>query len=117
MASYYYSEILELIDKFREKIKESNLKEKIESLEKECKFKKEKIIIEKENKENYEYNVKNLSLNDALSAIDHYTYIINCFGTINENATQKEKAMGAYMITKIIDLELNYFKNNFKKYK
>ena len=109
-SSYYYSEILRLIEIFREKINFSNLKFKFDLIERDLKIEKNKLIIEIEEKIKYKYNIKDLTLDEGVSAIDQYAYVIERVGNINEKGSEKEKAFRAYLIAKLINLELYFFK-------
>ena len=111
--SYYYNVALELIEIFRKKINESNLKNEFIVLEKNCKIEKDKILIEKEEKN--KNLIKNITNEEALSAIDQYTYVIENYGTPNENTPIKEKEIRAYLLSKIVNLELNFL--NYKDFK
>lgn len=112
-SSYYYNEALDLIKTFRNKINESDLKDKLLGIENNCKIEKDKILIEIEDKN--KNTIKNLSNEEALSAIDQYTYVIENYGTPNENTPIKEKELRAYLLAKLVHLELNFL--NYKDLK
>ena len=108
-SAYYYNECLDLITAFRDQINKSDLKEKFNEIEKTCLREREKIIIEnKEKLKNIKGdNFKIISAEEALYAIDNYSYVID----MSANPTSpKEKALRAYMITKLVHLEINHFK-------
>jgi len=110
-SAFYYNESLELINFFKEKIKKSELKKKFEELEKLCVLEREKIIIEIQEIQNKEKNsnssLKELTIEQAVSAIDQFSYTIDKAG---EPTCQKEKEFKSHLITKLVHLELNYFK-------
>ena len=112
-SSYYYNEILDLIKIFGNIIKESNLKNKFLDIEKNCKIEKDRILIENENKK--KSNIKNLSNEEVLSAIDQYTYVIENYGSPKENTSIKEKELRAYLLAKLVHYELNFL--NYKDLK
>lgn len=70
---------------------------------------REKIIVENEakSKKNEEDNFKVFTPEEALYAIDNYSYIIDMSGS---PTSPKEKAIRAYLITKLVHLEINHFK-------
>lgn len=115
-SAFYYNESLELINLFKEKIKKSDLKQKFEELEKLCVIEREKIIIENQtnqNNKNYSnLSFKELTIEQAISAIDQYSYTIDKAGIPK---CRKEKEFKSYLITKLVHLEINYF--NFVDYK
>ena len=100
------------------KIKNSTLGEKFTSIEKECKIEINKQIIkeiEKETPNSTTQDEKNINLDKAISAIDHFKYCIEIVGNITSSSSKYEKAMRAYFITKLVDYELkylNYINNN-----
>ena len=112
-SAYYYNEALDLIKIFRNKINESNLKNKLLDIEKICQIEKDKILIENENKQ--KSTIKNITNEEALSAIDQYTYVIENYGTPDENTPIKEKEIRAYLLAKLVHLELNFL--NYKDLK
>jgi len=87
------------------------LKKKFEELEKLCVLEREKIIIEIQEIQNKEKNsnssLKELTIEQAVSAIDQFSYTIDKAG---EPTCQKEKEFKSHLITKLVHLELNYFK-------
>ena len=109
-SAFYYNESLDLINLFREQIKKSELKKKFEELEKLCILEKEKIVIEEQTKQkrgnNNNSSLKELTIEQAISAIDQYSYTIDKAG---EPQCQKEKEFKAYLIAKLVHLEINYF--------
>lgn len=106
ISSCYYSDALDLIDIFRNKIDKSNLKSQFVTLEKNCKIGRDKLLIEIESKNNVVKN--NLSNEEVLSAIDQYSYVIENYGTPNENTPQKEKELRAYLLAKLVHFEFNF---------
>ena len=106
ISSCYYSDALDLIDIFRNKIDKSNLKSQFVTLEKNCKIERDKLLIEIENKNNVVK--KNLSNEEILSAIDQYSYVIENYGTPNENTPKKEKELRAYLLAKLVYFEFNF---------
>lgn len=108
-SAYYYNECLDLITTFRNQINKSDLKEKFDEIEKTCVKEREKIIVENEakSKKNEEDNFKVFTPEEALYAIDNYSYIIDMSGS---PTSPKEKAIRAYLITKLVHLEINHFK-------
>lgn len=113
---YYYIEALDLITIFRNKIIESNLKFKFNILETNCKIERDKLLIQKEEKN---INLKkNLNHEEVLSAIDQYTYIIEKYGVPDENSPTKEKELRSYLLAKLVNLEFNFLKiKDLKKLK
>lgn len=121
---YYIEDILDLITSFRNKIKESSLKKEFSSIEKSLEVEKDTIkakldprLIESEDKTK---NTKKILTNEeALSAIDQYTYIIDKYGIPNKNNTPiKEKELRAYILAKLVYLELNFLNHrDFEKLK
>ena len=106
-SSYYYNECLDIIRKFRNQINNSDLKEKFNEIEKICLIEKEKIVIENQTKsKNSNNNFKVLTPDQALYAIDNYSYIVE---NTWKPSSKKEKAVRAFVITKLVHLELNYF--------
>lgn len=109
-SAFYYNESLDLINLFREQIKKSDLKKKFEELEKLCILEREKIIIEEQTKQksinNNNPSLKELTIEQAISAIDQYSYTIDQAG---KPKCQKEKEFKAYLIAKLVHLEINYF--------
>jgi len=109
-SAFYYNESLDLINLFRDQIKKSELKKKFEELEKLCILEREKIIIEEQTKQkngnNNNPSLKELTIEQAISAIDQYSYTIDQAG---EPKCQKEKEFKAYLIAKLAHLEINYF--------
>ena len=106
ISSCYYSDALDLIDIFRNKIDKSNLKSQFVTLEKNCKIERDKLLIKIENKNNVVK--KNLSNEEILSAIDQYSYVIENYGTPNENTPKKEKELRAYLLAKLVYFEFNF---------
>ena len=106
ISSSYYNDALDLINIFRNKINDSNLKNQFITLENNCKIEKDKILIENENRSQVEQ--KKLSNEEVLSAIDQYTYVIENYGTPNENTPQKEKEFRAYILARLVHLEFNF---------
>ena len=116
ISSSYYNDALDLIKIFKEKIKTSNLENKLISIEKKCKIEKDKIIIENEEKD--KNTMKNLTNDEAMSAIDQYTYIIEEIGSPNETTSKREKVLRAYILQKLVYLEFNVLKyKDLKKLK
>ena len=115
-SAFYFNESLELINLFKEKIKKSDLKKKFEELEKLCVIEREKIMIENQtnqnNKNKSNLSFKELTIEQAISAIDQYSYTIDKAGIPK---CRKEKEFKSYLITKLVHLEINYF--NFVDYK
>ena len=106
ISSCYYSDALDLIDIFRNKIDKSNLKSQFVTLEKNCKIERDKLLIKIENKNNVVK--KNFSNEEILSAIDQYSYVIENYGTPNENTPKKEKELRAYLLAKLVYFEFNF---------
>jgi len=106
ISSCYYNDALDLIDIFRNKIDKSNLKSQFVTLEKNCKIERDKLLIEIESKNNVVK--KNLSNEEILSAIDQYSYVIENYGTPNENTPKKEKELRAYLLAKLVHFEFNF---------
>ena len=106
ISSCYYNDALDLIDIFRNKIDKSDLKSQFVTLEKNCKIGRDKLLIEVESKNNVVK--KNLSNEEILSAIDQYSYVIENYGTPNENTPKKEKELRAYLLAKLVYFEFNF---------
>ena len=106
ISSCYYNDALDLIDIFRNKIDKSDLKSQFVTLEKNCKIGRDKLLIEVESKNNVVK--KNLSNEEILSAIDQYSYVIENYGTPNENTPKKEKELRAYLLAKLVHFEFNF---------
>ena len=107
--SYYYDEILELMDIFKKLMEKSKFKEKFNSLRNELIFEREKL--------KFKFWPKDLTLDEAISAIDQVAYIIENFSySISRKSSSYEKSFRSYFITKLICLELTYFKNNDLNY-
>lgn len=115
----YYNESINLIQTFKDKINESKYNTELNSLENLCILERAKFLTESEKKvEKHESNIKNLTIDEAILAIDQYQYVYENLDTINEKTSRKEKEIRAYILTKIIDLELHFFTfNNFDKLK
>ena len=108
-SSFYYNECLELIRSFREQINASDLRTKFDEIEKKCLIERDKIIVENQTKStNNQQNIKQITRDEAIYAIDNYSYIIEISGIPNENTSPKEKSVRAFMITKLVHLELNF---------
>lgn len=112
--SYYYDEILELMDIFKKLMENSKFKDIFKSLRKELMFEREKL--------KFKFWTKDLTLDEAISALDQVTYIIeNISFSKSKKSLSYEKSFRAFFITKLICLELTYFQNNdlnhFKKLK
>jgi len=111
--SYYYDEILDLINDFKKKIENSHLKEKFNSIEHESKLEREKL--------KFKFWPQDLTIEEANSSIDQLSYIIeNVTYSSNKKSRLYEKNFRAFFLTKLISLKLFYIKNNdlknLKKY-
>lgn len=114
--SYYYDEILELMDTFKKlmdtfkKLMEnSKFKDIFKSLRKELIFEREKL--------KFKFWPKDLTLDEAISALDQVTYIIeNISFSKSKKSSSYEKSFRAFFITKLLCLELTYFQNNDLNY-
>jgi len=111
--SYYYDEILDLINDFKKNIENSHLKEKFNTIEHESKLEREKL--------KFKFWPQDLTIEEANSSIDQLSYIIeNVTYSSNKKSMLYEKDFRAFFLTKLISLKLFYNINNdlknLKKY-
>jgi len=103
--SYYYDEILELMNIFKKLMENSKFKDRFILLRNELIFEREKL--------KFKFWTKDLTLDKAYSALDQVTYIIeNISFSKSKKSLSYEKSFRAFFITKLICLELTYFQNN-----
>ena len=85
--SFYYDEILDLINDFKKNIENSDLKEKFNSIEHESKLEREKL--------KFKFWPQDLTIEEANSSIDQLSYIIeNVIYSSNKKSMLYEKDLG-----------------------